>query len=195
LQYWFTRQRNRWRQPLPGQTFFKEGIAEFIGSVQLQPDWTLKFLGINVPRLQGMQAMARRLKERGGKYELFPVEKLVGFTSYFEAKSWGNQSWGISHDEVMGMFYQQSWAFVYFLNTYKNGKYKKKFLEFFNLVLHRETGGETGDKAFRTAFRIRDDDDWEDLNDEFHEYIREELMKLDTSKFTYTPPPRGEQNK
>jgi hypothetical protein len=195
LEFWFTRQRNRWSKPLPGQDFFGEGIAEYIGAVQLQPDHTLKFLGVNVPRLKNMQDLAKGLDKRGGKYELFPVDKLVGFTSYGEVQNWGSQAWGLSRDMVLGMFYQQSWAFVYFMNQYKNGKYKDKFLTYFNLVLHKETGGNEGDAAFREAFRIRDEDDWEDINDEFHEYVRDVLMKLDTSKYEYTPPPRGEKAK
>jgi hypothetical protein len=93
------------------------------------------------------------------------------------------------------MFYQQSWAFVYFLNEYKNGKYKERFERFFDLVLHRETGFSEGDKAFKEAFRIRDEDDWEDINEEFHEYITDHLMKMDPSKWDYTPPPRGESDK
>ena len=193
LEFWFTKQRNRWGKPKPGQDFFGEGIAEYIGAVQLQPDHTLKFLGVNVPRLKNMQGLAKTLEKSGGKYELFPVEKLVGFTSYGQVQSWGSSTWGLPRDMVLGMFYQQSWAFVYFMNEYKNGRYKKKFLEFFNLVLHKETGGSEGDAAFREAFRIRDEDDWADINDEFHEYVRDVLMKMDTSKYEYTPPPRGEK--
>ena len=47
-------------------------------------------------------------------------------------------------------------------------------------------------EAFREAFRIRDEDDWEDINDEFHKYVREHIMtKMKASDYAYTPPARG----
>jgi hypothetical protein len=116
---------------------------------------------------------------------------LVSFNSYGEVQQWGSNAWSLRPDLVLLMFYEQSWGFTYFLNRYKNGKYKKRFEKFFDLVLHRETGVSKGSAAFREAFRIQDDDDWEDLNDEYHTFIDEVLMKMDLSKFEYTPPARG----
>jgi hypothetical protein len=190
LEYWFTRQRNKWRQPRRGQSWFAEGIAEFFGAVKMEGDGKLDFLGVNVPRLKNMQMLAERFKRQGQKYRKFPVNKLVGFNSYGRVQQWGVANWGLSPDLVLGMFYQQSWAFVYFLNTYKDGKYLKRFNQFFNLRLFRETGGNKGDAAFKEAFKIRDEDDWEDLNDEFHAFL-DDLMKFKLSDYEYTPPPRG----
>lgn len=192
LEFWFTRQRNNWRKPIPGQDWFGEGIAEYIGSVQLQPDRKLKFIGVNVPRLKNMQMIAKALEKQNNEYKLFPVDKLVGFSSYGEVQSWGASTWQLNPGMVLGMFYQQSWAFTYFLNQYENGKYKERFEKFFDLVLHREVGYSKGDQAFKEAFRIRDEDDWEDLNDEFHEYVRDVLLKMNAGQWDYTPPARPE---
>ena len=191
LEFWFTRQRNRWRKPHPGQDWFGEGIAEYIGSVQMDSDGTLKFLGVNVPRLQSMQGSAKRFESQGQKYRKFPVDKLVSFSSYGAVQAWGATEWQLNPSLVLLMFYEQSWAFTYFLNNYKNGKYKERFEKFFDLVLHRETGVSKGAAAFKEAFRIRDEDDWADLNDEFHEYLDDVIMKMDPGKFDYRPPARG----
>jgi len=191
LQYWFTRQRNRWQRPRQGQSWFGEGIAEFVGSVKMDNAGKLTFTGINVPRLRNMQMLAASAKKQGREYQLFPVDKLATFIGYGAVKGWGANEWKINPGLVLSMFYQQSWAFTYFLNTYKNGRYRARFEKFFDLVLHRETGGSLGAKAFKEAFRIRDEDDWEDINDEFHDFIRNVMMKMDVKKFQYTPPPRG----
>ncbi|MDF1699990.1 MAG: hypothetical protein P1V36_02365 [Planctomycetota bacterium] len=191
LEFWFTRQRNRWRKPRPGQDWFGEGIAEFVGSVKMEQDGSLAFLGINVPRLQSMQRAAKQFEGQGQKYRKFPIERLVSFNSYGEVQAWGATEWTLNPNLVLLMFYEQSWAFTYFLNTYENGKYKERFEKFFDLVLHRETGVSKGAAAFKEAFRIRDEDDWEDLNDEFHEYLDDVIMKMNANKFDYVPPARG----
>ncbi|MDA1193781.1 MAG: hypothetical protein O2894_01215, partial [Planctomycetota bacterium] len=191
LEFWFTRQRNRWRKPLPGQDWFGEGIAEYLGSVKMDGAGKLEFTGINVPRLKSMQAGARNLEGQGQKYPKFPINRLVSFNSYGEVQQWGSTEWSLRPDLVLLMFYEQSWAFTYFLNNYENGKYKERFEKFFDLVLLRETGASTGASAFKEAFRIRDEDDWEDINDEFHEYLDKVVMKMDTNKLDYNPPARG----
>ena len=191
LEFWFTRQRNKWRKPHPGQDWFGEGIAEFIGSTHLYADGRLEFLGVNVPRLKSMQQGAKALERQGQKYRKFPVEQLVSFGNYGEVRGWGATTWSLNPDLVLLMFYEQSWAFTYFLNTYDNGKYKERFDKFFDLVLHRETGVSKGADAFKQSFRIRDEDDWEELNDAFHKFIDDVLMKMDPAKYDYTPPARG----
>lgn len=190
LEYWFTRQRNKWRKPPPGQDFFGEGIAEYTGSVQMGDDQTLKFIGVNVPRLKSMQRNRQELEARGSSYRIFPIERLTGFTTYGEVQGWGAQEWKLHPDFVLGTFYEQSWAFVYFLNEYKNGAYKDRFLTFFDLVLHAETGISKGSQAFREAFRIRDDEDWEDLDREFQKFVSEDLMKRNPAQYDYRPPTR-----
>lgn len=191
LEHWFTRQRNKWRKPLPGQDFFGEGIAEYVGSVQMQPDQALKFIGVNVPRLKNMQQAKKQLDAGGGKYPIFPIRELTRFTSYGEVQGWGATEWRLHPDLVLSLFYQQSWAFVYFLNEYKDGKYRERFLTFFDLVLHRETGFGKGSEAFREAFRIRADEDWEDLDEEFRAFVTDDLMKRDATQYDYTPPKRA----
>ena len=120
----------------------------------------------------------------------FPVNKLVAFNSYQEVKQWGSAEWTLNPDKVLGMFYQQAWAFAYFLNTYENGKYKKRFLKFFDLVMHGESGAKFGDRSFKDAFRIRDEDEWEELNEGFHAFIDDELsariIRLAPTRFCFT---------
>jgi hypothetical protein len=67
-------------------------------------------------------------------------------------------------------------------------------MEFFNLVLHREAGVKDGQnltpKSFREAFRIRAEEDWEDLNEEFQAFVKEDLMKRNPAQWDYSPPTR-----
>ena len=38
LEYWFTRQRNKWGHPPFAQDFFGEGLAEYLGAVKVDFD-------------------------------------------------------------------------------------------------------------------------------------------------------------
>ena len=42
--------------------------------------------------------------------------------------------------------------------------------------------------VFARIFRIRDEDDWEDFNTEWKEFILEDLMKRNPNDYKYSPP-------
>jgi hypothetical protein len=194
LEHWFTRQRNRWAHPKFSQDWFGEGFAEYIGSVQLAKDRSLTFTGVNVPRLEGMQKTQEALqKETPAKpYPIFPIRKLVWFNDYGSVARWGEATWGIDGTVVLGFFYQQAWAFTYFLNTYQNGKYRDQFHEYMRAVLSRETGLNQGQAVFMRAFGMRGEDDFVDIDEEFEAFVRDDLMKRDLAPYRYRPPGRDE---
>ncbi len=88
LEHWFTKQRNRWGDPKPSQDSFSEGLAEFLGTAQMDKARNLKFIEVNVPRLKMMQSIAETLKRSNLEYPIFPVEHLVAFGSYAEMQQW-----------------------------------------------------------------------------------------------------------
>lgn len=192
LEHWFTRQRNRWAEPKFSQDFFGEGIAEYLGSVKMSPNRDLEFISVNFPRLRNMQQSGEQLKEEGKEYPIFPADKLTGFSTYGEVQQYAESEMKIPGGLGLSFFYQQAWAFVYFLNEHQGGKYRDSFLKFFDLVLARETGGSLGQQSFMRAFEIRDEDEWEDLNDAWERFIKEDLMKRDLSQYAYEPPLRDE---
>ena len=135
------------------------------------------------------EAMA---KEGKGEYPIFPLRKLVWFNNYGAVMEWGATTWRIDPNVVLGFFYQQSWAFTYFLNEYQDGKYRDSFLNFMEAVPSRDTGQNQGQAAFMRAFNLRTEEDFYDMEKEFEAFIRTDLMKRDLSKYTYRPPGRDE---
>ena len=184
LQYWFTRQRNQWSHPTPSQNFFKEGLAEWLGAAQLQKDGSLKFVGVNLTRLRAMQGLARQLKDQNREYPIFPLNFVTTVNRYFQAEQYAAEKWELG--DGIGIFYQQAWAFTYFANTFDGGRYKDNYMQLFNLILHME-GGPKLQQSFKVAFKIRGEDDWEELNDEYEEFVKG-LLKEDLSKHMYKPP-------
>jgi len=191
LEYWFTRQRNKWRAPFVGQNAISEGIAEYLGAVEMDIHRKLRFVHLNPTRLNGMQQYAAQIKPRGREYPIFPIEKLVSFESYREATDWVTAERELPGAGVM-LLYQQSWAFTYFLHEHEGGKYKEKWVTFFDSVLDRQTGSGMAASVFARIFGLRDEDDWEALNDEWADFVHEDLMKRDASSTIYAPPGRNE---
>ena len=187
LEFWFTRQKSHWRKPLPGRRWFEFGLADYLSAVREGESGKLQFTGVNVILLRAMQSMTKRFEERGDRYRLFPLEKLVGFSYFTEASRWGEMSWGLRSSMVVEMFRHQSWALVHFLSEAEGGRYGEQLMKFHALAQHRETGGNSGTKAFREAFRIRDWEDWHKLDIAFQKHVRDDLMKLDASKYDYKP--------
>jgi len=187
LEFWFTRQKCRWRKPLSGMRWFEFGLPDHLSAVREGVGGALRFTGINVVLLREMQSLARTFQQRGTQYRLFPVEKLVSFNSFQASAEWGTVSWGLRPELIVQMFRQQSWALISFLNDAEGGRYREKLMKFHVLSQHRETGGNTGSRAFQEAFRIRDWDDWQELDVAFQKYVRDDVMKLDASKYDYKP--------
>ncbi len=190
LEHFFSRQKNNWRKPPFSQDFLGEGIAEWLGSVKMNAKYELEFVGVNVTRCGEAQAMARDLKASGrGEYRLFPLEFLTSVTNYGMAQSYATTEWQLDANYGMSLFYQQSWAFVHFLKSYRGGKYWPNFLKFVDLMMQRPRDDNSVQPYFRQAFDITGDEDWEDLESEFFPFMRD-LLTLDLKPFEYNPPPR-----
>ena len=190
LEYWFTRQRLEWGYPPFGQDFFGEGIAEWLGAVKMNGARKLEYIDVNLTRLSSMHMTKKVFKDQLQKdYPIFPLENLTSFGSYAQAQNWGAAKWGVPQGQVMGIFYEQSWAAVYFLTEYEDGKYRDRFNKMFDLILHGFGGVKTG-QAFREAFGIEDEEDWEEIEEEWTEYINDVLMKMPTAPYEYDPPDR-----
>lgn len=187
LEFWFTRQKSHWRKPLPGRRWFDFGLGDYLSAVRKGERGELRFTGVNVTLLRAMQSMTRRFEKQGNRYRLFPLEKLVGFSSISYASSWGAKSWRLRSSAVGEMFRHQSWALYHFLSEAEGGRYGEQLMKYHALAQHRETGGNSGTKAFREAFRIRDWEDWQALDVAFQKHVRDVLMKLDASKYDYKP--------
>ncbi|MGE0192905.1 MAG: hypothetical protein AB7T63_12790 [Planctomycetota bacterium] len=189
LEHFFSRQKNNWRRPPFSQDFLGEGIAEWLGSVKMNDKYELEFVGVNVTRLGEAQNMAKGLQAGGKEYKYFPLEFLTSVTNYGMAQQYAVTEWGLDTNFGMSMFYQQSWGFVYFLNTYKDGRYWPKFLKFVDLMMQRPKGDNSVSPYFKQAFDITGEEDWEDLDAEFQPFMKG-LLDLDLKPYRYNPPPR-----
>ncbi|MCA9314367.1 MAG: hypothetical protein H6806_09690 [Planctomycetes bacterium] len=189
LEHFFSRQKNNWRKPPFSQDFLGEGIAEWLGSVKMNDKYELEFIGINVTRLGEAQGMNKMLEAGGKEYKFFPLEFMTSCRSYSEPQQYAVTEWGLDTNFGMSMYYQQSWGFVYFLNTYQNGKYWPKFLKFVDLMMQRPKGDNSVSPYFKQAFDITGEEDWEDLDDEFQPFMKS-LLDMDLKPYRYTPPPR-----
>ena len=192
LLHWFTRQRNAWAHPRYTQDFFGAGLAGYLGSVKMDKQRELEFIGVSAGRLRGMQEAAEQFEQHGRTYPIFPAAQLTGFDTYQAVGAWGAEQWGISHPVALSTFYQQAWAFVYFLNDYEDGKYREGFFKFFEAVVARETGMHRGRQIFARAFDLEDQGDWDDLEAAWVAFVREDLLKRDVSPYLYAPPARDD---
>jgi hypothetical protein len=198
LQHWFTRQKNEWGPAFVPQSFFGEGFAEYTGSVIMAPDRKLTFVGINRPRLKSAMNFAAQIKKDakkefgsgGGQMGIFPSKDFVKFEGYGTVAQWAAEKWGTPAG--VPLFYCQSWAFVYFLNEYQDGKYRKPFLKFVNDMLnHPKVSDGYGFEKFKREFGIVRDADWKKLHDEFEPFYKN-LLKMDLDKVGPMPPGREE---
>jgi len=190
LEWWFTRQRSKWATSAVGQNAISEGIAEYLGSVEMNPYRKLKFTEVEYLRLKMMQGLAKQREARQLEYPIFTIKNLVEFNTYDQAMDWGAREWNLPRGLVMDILYQQAWAFTYFVHTYKGGKYKESWLEHFDAVLQRETQFGMAQQTFQRAFKIRDEDDWDDLQKEWEAFVKDDLLKRDWTKYQYDPPAR-----
>jgi hypothetical protein len=189
LEHFFARQKNNWRKPPFSQDFLGEGLAEWLGSVKMNAKYELEFVGVNVTRCGEAQRVAQQLKAAGKEYPVFPLEFLTSVTNYAMARGYAASEWGLDENLGMSLFYEQSWGFVYFLNTFENGRYWPRFVKFVDLIMQRPKLDNSVQPYFRQAFDITGEEDWEDLDDEFKTFMKG-LLTLNLREFEYTPPPR-----
>jgi hypothetical protein len=104
---------------------------------------------------------------------------------------WAQSELGIPGGVGLMLLYQQGWAMTLFFNEYKNGKYKDKWLDFLAANLRRETDFGQSVPTFKRIFKLRDEDDWDDLGAEYEKWLLEDLLKRDPAKYMYKPPKRG----
>jgi len=193
LEHWFQRQKNEWAHPVVPQSFFGEGFAEYMGSVLMAKDRTLTFTGINRPRLESLKGIKKQWSDQNKVMKLFPLKELTGFEGYGNVQAWGVQNWGLNPGFVLGFFYIQSWAFVYFLNEFENHKYQAKFNKYLDDMLNhptRESSGYASEK-FKREFGMNTDDDWKKMQKEFEGFV-DKLLKMDSDKLGGKPPARDD---
>jgi hypothetical protein len=192
LQHWFMRQKNEWGKASVPQSFFGEGFAEYMGSVVMEKDRKLTFIGLNRPRLESLDNIKTGLqKQTPAKSMLvFPVKELVGFEGYHNVSAWAAEHWGAQNGGMgLGIFYIQSWAFTYFMNEYSNHKYQARFGEFLSSILNYPKDAENyGFTKFKQAFGIASEADWKKLDKEFKDYYLGTLGKMKTDDIGKQPP-------
>jgi hypothetical protein len=188
LVHWFTRQRNHWAMPRFSQGFFSTGFPEWFGAVVMDPDRNLRFTGLNVQRLDDMQRMASALERQDRTYPIFPLERLLSFGDYGSVAQWGVSESGMPAPAVLSMFFQQSWALVYFLHEHEDGAYRDGLERFLDAVLSRETGLNQTRAVFERAFGMEKPEDFQALEFAFQRFVREDLLKRDLGPYRYDPP-------
>ena len=192
LQHWFTKQKNEWGKGNVPQSFFGEGFAEYMGSVTMAKDRSLTFVGINRPRLQSLKNIKKGRSDANQKMLVFPLKQLTAFEGYGNVQAWGVQNWGVNPDFVLGLFYIQSWAFVYFLNESEGHKYQANFKKYLEDMLNYPRNAEGyGFEKFKREMNLATDDDWKKLQKEFDAFY-DKLIKMDDEKVGPKPPGRDD---
>ncbi len=194
LQHWFTRQKNEWGPAYVPQSFFGEGFAEYTGSVTMDKDRTITFVGVNRPRLHQLASFKEDIKKHFNKDNLpiFPLKEFVGFEGYNTVTQWALEHWGPIGGAGLGIFYIQAWGFVYFLNEFQNGKYRPAFVKFVNDMLNvpKASEGYTFEK-FKKEFGLVNDSKWKALQGEFDPFYKN-LLTMDLTKVGPMPPARDD---
>ena len=194
LEHWFQRQKNEWGQAHVPQSFFGEGFAEFMGSVTMEKDRKLTFVGLNRPRLESLKQVKDMLSKQNQKMFTFPVKDLVGFEGYGNVVAWAAEHWGaFGAGAGLQLFYVQSWALVYFMNEFSSHKYQKAFTMFLDDMLNfpKEAEHYTFDK-FKRAMNLKSEDDWKKLDKEFQTYYLSTLATMKLETIGKKPPARDD---
>lgn len=134
--------------------WFTEGIATFFESFKrdaqggfIMGQVSKNYLSQIVPVIKSNKHMS--------------IEELVHM-SYDEFRQKSGSMDPFSQQAFVGKCYAQSWAFVYFLRTYQNGKYKSGFEKYFS----KELEGQGGYEPFKELFP-----DLKSLEVEWKDYI------------------------
>jgi len=187
LEHWFARQKREWGPTRTPQSFFGEGFAEYVGAVNMAKDRTLTFHGVNRPRVEFLKGMEQQMKAQSRKLLIFPTKVLVGFEGYHKVREWTVENWKM---DGLGVFYAQSWAFVYFLNEAHGQKYKAKFHGYIEDILNHplDDAEGYGFKMFAKRFNLKTDGDWQKLHAEFEKFYLETVIPMDLAKLGAQPP-------
>jgi hypothetical protein len=183
LEHWFGMQVNGWKPKKNfSQDWAGEGLAEYFGSHRLSEDGKLSFIARNYTRVTEAQGMAAALKKAGKEYPVVKLELLTSWNSYADAMqhavSMGlDPGWG----QQMFIYQQGTWLFEMCMDQ-MGGKYRDKIMAYLKAMMNREEGGQ----AFRLAFKIRDEDDWAELQKDFEAYCKT-MLTLDPGTLRYKP--------
>lgn len=199
LQHWFMRQQLKWvdvvKSGRNSQDWFKEGQSEYLGGHTMDRDRKVEFHGVNVTRLKWARQTAKAFQEQAKKeYPIFPIYKLITFKSYAECANWGASNWGVNRGVVNGMLYEQGWGLTHFFHHFEDGKYFDRYMDFQKRYLNRGAAPIAVAQAFKTAFKMWDEEEFEEMQSEFEAYMRTMLdpAKTDLTKYEYTPPGRDD---
>jgi len=192
LVHWFAAQRNEWRRPMVAPSFFGEGFAEYLGSVTMAKDRTLSFRGMNRPRLQELRLVRKTLAQQNRRMPVFPLKELTAFEGYANVREWGMKTWSVHPDLALGLFYIQSWAFVYFLNEAAGEGRRAAFSKYLADMLDHPRGAEGyAFERFARRFELQSDAAWAALQKEFDAFY-DRLIKTDDAALGPKPPARDD---
>jgi hypothetical protein len=164
----------KWNPPQASETpWFQEGIADFMGGHKRKTVYSEEKKGF-VKEFTLGQFMPNRYTVlqrgiQGGEHMTLKELCYLDFWSFKGAQN--DQSGNSRNQQITTMLYAQGWALVKFLNQYEGGKYRGHFHEYFK----RECRGQGGGDAFADIFVLESDQDWDDLEAEWHEWIYGEL--------------------
>ncbi len=173
--------------PARKSMWFSEGLAEFMGAVEIDESDTKdlggKFYGQRL--LLGRINFARRLRKQ--QTPTWSLPKLLLPNHNGELMQMGEEVIPGRADLAANLFYAQAWAFVHFSWNYDNGKYRTKFLDYMELVLKNEHGPE----ALAKVYELPSADDFGDVEKEFQWYwtrlLRTKIGKLPSNAGWFTP--------
>jgi hypothetical protein len=162
--------------PVPDRRsmWFSEGLAEFMGSVEILEDDMTDLGGeffhnrILLERVQ----LARSCRKQ--KLGMWPLPKMLLPNNNGDMLRIGEEIMPGRGGLAANLFYAQAWAFVHFSWYYDNGKYKQQFLNYMEKVLKNEHGPE----AMAEAFGLPSAEDFGIIEKEYEWYWNLLLRRL-----------------
>ena len=135
--------------------WFNEGLAEYYSTFDIEDDQNVYLGNLIGPHLLLLRSS-----------QLFPLDKLFAVDYY---------SLDRNKHETRGLFYAQSWALVHYLIQGSEGKRRRQFGQFLDL-LRANTPLE---KAFRQAFQT----DYAGMLRELKDYLQRSSYRREVAKF------------
>jgi hypothetical protein len=174
--------------------WFDEGLAEFIGAVEID-EGDMQDLGGDF--YHGRVLLERiglsRHVRRNYPDQKWSLAKMLLPNHNGDMMQMGGEVIPGRPDLAANLFYAQAWAFVHFCFNYDNGKYKQQFLNYMETVLK----GTHGPESVAKAFGLPNAEDFGDIEKEYDWYYNLLLRRVPGKKSNGTwrtpdtDPPQG----
>lgn len=167
----------KWNFPQSAESpWFQEGFADFMGGHKRKLSYSEEKQGFVNEFTLGQFIDHRYSGVQGAMItgDAMTLKELTHLDFLTFKRAQNDQDGKGANQRVTNLVYTQGWSLVMFLNYYQDGKYQPQLREY----MQAEVRGEGGGEKFAEIFWLEADEDWDDLNREYREYVFGDLRRM-----------------